>query len=251
MADHTKRRIAAPPGFFEVEAAGLRWLAAAEGARVAAVLDVRADSITLERVSSAAPSQAAAAAFGAALARTHDAGAAAFGIGPAGWTGDGYIGDAPLPLRPTERWGEFYAEQRVLPYAQAAHQAGDLSDAELAVVHRLCDRLRAGEFDDAAPPARIHGDLWSGNVLWSPDGVVLVDPAAHGGHRITDLAMLALFGTPHLATILDAYETASDHLPGNWRELIPLHQVHPLLVHAQLFGGGYGAQATAAAQRHL
>ncbi|MGC3953963.1 MAG: fructosamine kinase family protein [Propionicimonas sp.] len=250
MTDHIKRRTAPPPGFFEVEGAGLRWLAAAGGARIAAVREVRPDSITLERVPSVAPGQSAAADFGAALARTHDAGAAAFGIGPVGWSGDGYIGDAPLPLRPMERWGEFYAEQRMLPYARAAHRAGDLSDAGLAVIHRLCDRLETGEFDDDAPPARLHGDLWSGNVLWSPDGVVLVDPAAHGGHRITDLAMLALFGTPHLATILDAYETASDHLPGNWRELVPLHQVHPLLVHAQLFGGGYGAQATAAAQRY-
>ncbi len=251
MTDHVKRRTAPPPGFFEVEAAGLRWLAAAGGARIARVLDVRPESITLERVPSAVPGKAAAADFGAALARTHDAGATAFGTGPEGWRGDGYIGDAPLPLRPAARWGEFHAEQRVLPYARAAHRAGGLTDAGLAIVQRLCERLKDGDFDDPAPPARIHGDLWSGNVLWSPDGVVLVDPAAHGGHRITDLAMLALFGAPHLATVLGAYEAASDRLPEGWRELIGLHQVHPLLVHAELFGGGYGAQAAAAASGYL
>jgi len=87
-------------------------------------------------------------------------------------------------------------------------------------------------------------------VLWSPVGVVLIDPAAQGGHRITDLAMLALFGAPQLPVILDAYQAASAHLPESWRELIALHQVHPLLVHAQLFGGGYGAQAAAAARRY-
>ena len=251
MTDHVKRRTAPPPGFFEVEAAGLRWLAAAGGARIARVLDVRPGSITLERVHSAVPGKAAAADFGAALARTHDAGATAFGAGPEGWRGDGYIGAVPLPLRPAARWGEFYAEQRVLPYARAAHRASGLTDAGLAIVQRLCERLKDGDFDDPAPPARIHGDLWSGNVLWSPDGVVLIDPAAHGGHRITDLAMLALFGAPHLATVLDAYEAASDRLPERWRELIGLHQVHPLLVHAQLFGGGYGAQAAAAASGYL
>ncbi|MCW5951271.1 MAG: fructosamine kinase family protein [Propionibacteriaceae bacterium] len=251
MAGFVKRRVAAPTGFFGVEAAGLRWLAEAGGARVAAVLDVGTEALTIERIPPATPTQAAAAAFGAALARTHDASAAAFGSGPDGWQGDGYIGDAPLPLRPTERWGGFYADQRVLPYAWAAHRTGALSDAELTTVQQLCERLRAGDFDDDAPPARLHGDLWSGNVLWSPGGVVLIDPAAHGGHRITDLAMLTLFGSPFLATILQAYESASGHLPGHWRELVALHQVHPLLVHAQLFGGGYGSQAAAAAQRYL
>ena len=251
LMTYTKRRAGAPPGFFEVEAAGLRWLAAAGGVRVATVLEVRPDSLTIERVRTDAPTRAAATAFGEALARTHDAGAPAFGAGPEGWAGDGYIGEAPLSLRPMESWGAFYARQRLLPYAGAAHRAGNLSDAELTVVRRLADRLQAGDFDDEALPARIHGDLWSGNVLWSPDGVVLIDPAAHGGHRITDLAMLALFGTPQLAAILAAYDAAGPGLPQDWRRLIPLHQVHPLLVHAHLFGGSYGSQAAAAAQRYL
>lgn len=251
MAGFTKRRSAAPAGFFEVEAAGLRWLAEAGGARTATVLDLVPGVLTIERIPSATPTREAAVAFGSALARTHDAGAPAFGSGPAGWEGDGYIGDAPLPLRPTERWGGFYADQRVLPYARAAHRTGALSDTELTVVQQLCERLRGGDLDDGAAPARLHGDLWSGNVLWSPEGVVLIDPAAHGGHRITDLAMLALFGCPFLETILGAYESASGRLPSHWRELIALHQVHPLLVHAQLFGGGYGSRAAAAARGYL
>lgn len=251
MAGFTKHRAGAPPGFFEVEASGLRWLAAAGGVRVATVLEVGEDTLTIERVAPVTPTPEAAAAFGTALARTHDAGATAFGSGPEGWEGDGYIGDAPLPLRPTERWGAFHADQRVLPYALAAHRAGDLGDTELRIVQQLAARLRAGDFDDGAPPARLHGDLWNGNVLWSSGGVVLIDPAAHGGHRITDLAILALFGAPHLATILESYESASSHLPGHWRRLIALHQVHPLLVHAQLFGGGYGSRAAAVARSYL
>jgi len=82
------------------------------------------------------------------------------------------------------------------------------------------------------------------------DGVVLIDPAAHGGHRLTDLAMLALFSTPHLQRILDAYAEASTWLPDGWRALIGLHQLHPLLVHAELFGGGYRAQALEIAKRY-
>ena len=74
---------------------------------------------------------------------------------------------------------------------------------------------------------------------------------AQGGHRITDLAMLALFGSAELDAILDAYSEASEHLPDDWRRLIALHQVHPLLVHAALFGEGYGRQAVHAAEAAL
>jgi len=242
MQTFRKHRRGAPPGFFGVEAAGLAWLAAPGAVRVAEVLDVGDDFIELERLGGPPATPQAAEDFGRVLAALHDAGAPAFGAGPAGWHGDGFIGEAPLPLRPEPTWGSFYARHRVRPYLHAVRGK---------VFGRLCDRLGAGDFDDAAPPARIHGDLWSGNLLWTPTGAALIDPAAHGGHRITDLAMLSLFGAPHLGRVLAAYAEASDHLPDGWRDLIPLHQVHPLLVHAVLFGGGYVAQAERAASEAL
>ena len=98
--------------------------------------------------------------------------------------------------------------------------------------------------------ARLHGDLWSGNVVWTPGGAVLIDPAAHGGHRESDLAMLALFGLPHLGAVLVGYQSVSP-LANGWQERVELHQLFPLLVHAVLFGGGYGAQAEGAALRYL
>lgn len=237
-----KHRRGAPPGFFRVEAAGLAWLADAGAVRVARVLAVDDDSIELERLPHAPATLQAAEAFGRDLAALHDAGAPAFGAPPAGWDADGYIGDAPLPLRTEATWGTFYARHRIRPYLHAARHP---------VFEALCDRLKAGDFDDAAPPARIHGDLWSGNLLWTPTGAALIDPAAHGGHRITDLAMLALFRAPQLGRVLAAYAEASEHLPDRWRDLVPLHQVHPLLVHAVLFGGGYVAQAERAASEAL
>ena len=98
----------------------------------------------------------------------------------------------------------------------------------------------------AEPPSRIHGDLWSGNVLWSAGGGWLIDPAAHGGHRETDLAMLDLFGLTHLNRVLAAYQEIAP-LADGWRARVPLHQLHPLLVHVCLFGSGYvGATVTAA-----
>lgn len=247
MQIHRKHRRGAPAGFFTVEAAGLRWLDAAGAVRVARVLDVGEDFIAVERLPVATPTPTDADAFGRDLAALHDAGAPAFGSPPDGWHADGYIGDAPLPLRTAPTWGAFYARWRVTPYLAAS----GIDASGRATLDHLCDRLTSGAFDDAAPPARLHGDLWSGNVIWTPAGAALIDPAAHGGHRLSDLAMLALFGAPHLGRILAAYAAASDHLPDGWRDLIPLHQVHPLLVHAVLFGGGYRADAVAAARRAL
>jgi fructosamine-3-kinase len=144
-------------------------------------------------------------------------------------------------------WGGFYAELRLAPYTRSLPAEG------ARVVDLLCARLASDDGDRAGPPepaARLHGDLWSGNVLWAGDGAVVVDPAAHGGHRETDLAMLALFGLPFLERVLAAYDEVFP-LSEGWRERVGLHQLHPLLVHAELFGGGYGRRAVDVARRYL
>ena len=241
MPDPTvrKARADAPPGFFDAEAAGLKWLADAGGARVARVVDVEPFAIVLERIDEARPTPEAARRFGRDLARTHAAGAAAFGAPPDGFAGQLYIGRRPMPSASERHWGAFYARDRVLPFLPIARRAGFLTAEHEAEVRRACDLIASGVFDDDEPPARIHGDLWSGNVLWSPEGVVLIDPAAHGGHRETDLAMLALFGCPHLELVFEGYDEEAP-LRDGWRSRIPLHQLHPLAVHAAGHGASYG-----------
>lgn len=217
---------------------------------VARPLVVRPDGIDVERLDHAAPTTRAAEELGRRLAATHAAGAEHFGSPPADWTGDGFIGPLALPHRPFDSWGDFYATLRVEPYARRSAASGALSPSGLAAVERVCARLRDGQLDDGRPPARLHGDLWSGNVVWTARGAVLVDPAAHGGHAETDLAMLALFGLPHLDRVLAAYDEVAP-LADGWPDRVALHQLHPLLVHAALFGGGYGAQAERAARRYV
>jgi len=251
MPNFIKSRADAPAGFFEAEAAGLTWLAEVpDGAHIARVLAVSPGRIELEEIELANPTAEAADAFGAALARTHAAGAAAFGSPPHGYTGPTFIGRRPLTTARQTRWGRFYARDRVLPYLAAAVEAGSVTGPEERVIREACDRIANGDFDDSEPPARLHGDLWNGNVLWSAEGTVLIDPAAHGGHRETDLAMLALFGCPFLERVLAAYDE-TEPLREGWRERVPVHQLHPLAVHAAGHGRSYGIALTEAAEATL
>lgn len=247
MRTFTKTQANAPADFFAAEAAGLRWLGAAQGARIAKVMNASAGLIELEHIDTATPTADAARTFGAQLAVTHDAGADNFGAPPEGWKGRLYIGRREMPRTESDSWGAFYAPGRVLPFLEPALDNGFLHEDEAALVREACEVIATGVFDDDAPPARIHGDLWSGNVLFSPDGVVLIDPAAHGGHRETDLAMLALFGAPYLEEIFAGYESSGTLTPG-WRERIPVHQLHPLAVHAAGHGRSYGVELARAAR---
>lgn len=247
-----KQNRGAPPGFFAAEAAGLDWLAVEGGARCVRVLAYDAVSLTLPQLGSTAPSVEAAEEFGARLAVTHDAGAPAFGAGPENYAGDGYFGPMSQPLSMSlaahDSWGEFYADERLRPMADLAEPL--LSRAALDAVATVIRRCREGVFDDGDSPARIHGDLWSGNVMWTPEGVVLIDPAAHGGHRETDLAMLALFGCPFRERVVSGYQSVRP-LADGWQGRAGLHQLYPLLAHVVLFGGGYASQIEAVASRLL
>jgi len=232
----------ASPDFFPTEADGLTWLAAAGGAPTPSVLAVDERCLILEWVDAGPPSPAAAEHFGRELAQTHLAGAEQFGSAH-----PGYAGALSMPGGQSADWPEFYATARIEPALRAAVDTGSLATADRSAVTEMLERLPelAGP---AEPPARLHGDLWAGNVLWTTGGRChLIDPAAHGGHRETDLAMLDLFGLSYLEQVIDAYQQVNP-LADGWQARIALHQLHPLLVHTALFGGGYGRQAGSAAR---
>jgi fructosamine-3-kinase len=240
-----KTRPNPPEGFFAAEARGLRWLAEPEVAEVVDVLGVQDDCIVLAWVEPARPTPEAAAEFGRMLARLHASGAEQFGADQ-----DGFIASLPLPNKTALSWPEFFAVRRVLPYLRLASDRNNIetedADAVEGVVRRIVELAGPEE-----PPARLHGDLWSGNIVWSAERhAVLIDPAAYGGHRETDLAMLALFGLPQLPRVLGAY-LEEYPLAEGWEERQPLHQLFPLLVHAALFGGRYGSLAGDAARKLL
>jgi fructosamine-3-kinase len=229
---------------FSAEAAALRWLAAAQAVPVPLILGCDAHCLITEWVDAGAPRPAAASQFGRELAALHRAGSERFG---APWPG--VIAGLELPNEAADSWPEWYLANRVQPYARLARDAGTLTTADVALVESAGERSPALA-GPPEPPSRIHGDCWSGNVLWSGGRGWLIDPAAHGGHRETDLAMLALFGAPYLDRIMDAYQEVAP-LADGWRSRVPLHQLHPLLVHVCLFGEVYSDSALNAARRVL
>ena len=257
------------------EAAGLRWLGAAEkdgGLSCARVASATAHRLVEERIPQGAPTREKARRAGAALARTHAAGAAWYGCPPPGWDGPGYaIGRSLTPVVSdsardgAQSWGAACAEWRVMPHVRTIRDDGLVDAAEARLLTRVADRMAAGDFDSPEPVlvragghacARIHGDLWSGNLLWAQDGTraaatgaALIDPMASGGHAETDLAMLQLFGCAYLDDLLAAYDEASP-LADGWRDRVAIHQLVPVLLHCVLFGGDYVGLALSIACRY-
>jgi len=233
-------------GPFEAEANGLSWLAEADAVPVPEVLAVTGTALVISMIPPGRATPSAAFEFGAGLARLHAAGAADFG---APWPG--VIASLPLDNTPVDKtpadnapadstspdWPRWYASRRLLPYLRLAVDSGALGRSDARLIESVTERI-GSLAGTAEPPSRIHGDCWAGNVLWSGGQGWLIDPAAHGGHRETDLAMLALFGAPELDRILAGYNDTVP-LAAGWRGRIPLHQLHPLLVHACLFGASY------------
>jgi fructosamine-3-kinase len=243
-----KSRAGATPGEYATEAAGLRWLGAVDGGlRVPEVLAAGDAFLALAWIDEGRLDAAGEDELGRGLARVHGAGAPAFGAPPPGAPLAGLrLGAVELPAATGHDWPSFYADHRLAPLLRAAADRGALPDGGAAAIERTIERLPelAGPPE---PPARLHGDLWSGNVLAGAGGrPYLIDPAAHGGHREVDLAMLRLFGAPSRRT-LAAYEEVHPLADGHERR-VALYQLFPLLVHAVLFGGSYGAAAVRAAR---
>lgn len=248
-----KSRPDARPGEYELEAAGLAWLGEPGGGlpvpEVLAVVDEHdVRGLVLGWVDEGRLGGGGEELLGSGLARIHAAGAPRFGALPPG------APDVPLRFGGVELaaaaiaeeapWADHYAS-RIDALRAEAVRFGRIDDSAAAAIAAVVERM-AALVGPEEPPARVHGDLWSGNVLAGADGRPwLIDPAAHGAHREIDLAMLRLFGTVSART-LAAYEEVRPLAPGH-EERVRLWQIQPLLVHAILFGGGYGAAAGSAA----
>jgi len=161
--------------------------------------------------------------------------------GPAqfGWERNNTIGSTPQINTWRDSWADFFAEQRLgYQLRLAKRKGGSFPDTErvvAAVRERLADRQ--------PPPSLLHGDLWSGNAACLVDGEpAIIDPAAYWGDREADLAMTELFGG-FPAAFYRGYDAVWP-LDSGYRERKPLYNLYHVLNHFNLFGGGYGSQAS-------
>jgi len=242
-----KSNVRAPNDMFVAEARGLAWLGDAKALRVPGVLAASgANEVTpflaLELIRPAPRAPNFDELLGRGLAVLHRHGASAFGLDH-----DNYIGRLPQTNTFAATWPEFYRVRRLGPQLKAAVDA-DLAPTRLRRdFERLFARLEA-LCGPAEPPARLHGDLWGGNLLADDRGEpCLIDPAVYGGHREIDLAMMKLFGG-FGPGVFAAYKEAFP-LADGYRERVALYQLYPLMGHVNLFGTGYLPQVEAALAR--
>jgi fructosamine-3-kinase len=248
----------ADPRMFACEAHGLDWLREADAIRIPAVLahspaaasfqngtvQNGTQFLILERIASAPRASDFDEQLGRQLAVLHRFGAATFGFEEAN-----FIGSLPQDNTPCKTWPEFYVRRRLEPQVRAAIDAGHASPRWT----REFERLFAGMAEltgPPEPPARLHGDLWGGNVLADEHGEpCVIDPAVYGGHREVDLAMLRLFGGAG-PRCYAAYHETWPLAPGH-PDRVRLYQLYPLLVHVNLFGGGYVSSVESALRTYV
>ena len=232
-----KCNAAAPLAMFAAEARGLAFLRDARALRVPEVLafsepDQRPSFLLLEFIASSAPRRGFDEQLGQGLAALHRVGAASFGF-----TESNFVGRLAQSNREHSTWAEFYREERL----EAQLRLAIVSGRAQVGLRRSFERLFAvlpELVGESEPPARLHGDLWGGNLhVDEHGGPCLIDPAVYGGHREMDLAMMRLFGG-FGARVFAAYAEAFPLSPGH-AERVALYQLYPLLVHLNSFGGSY------------
>ena len=243
--------------FFRVEAEGLEALATSGSVRVPSVIAASGAGdevawLLLEWIEEGRAGRAGWVRLGRELAALHRGAGLGAPETRFGWSGDNLIGSLPQPNGWSDDWAGFWAERRIRPLARELRDGGAFSAAQTAMVEAVAKRADEllGPAAAADGPSLLHGDLWSGNVLFARDGApVVIDPAVYAGHREVDLAMAHLFGG-FSGAFREAYDDAWPLRPGYPRRRAA-YQLYPLLVHARLFGGGYAASAAGAARAAL
>ncbi|MFH1120191.1 MAG: fructosamine kinase family protein [Bacteroidota bacterium] len=226
------------PGMFAAEDRGLAMLAETGCINVPLVLlhheTVNFAFLLLDFIESGSPVKNYWQIFGNGLAALHRKSNALFGLDY-----DNYIGSLSQCNRQHDSWIEFLVTERFQPQLKMSMDSGILNSRDVRKVTHLCKKL--ADIIPGEPPSLLHGDLWSGNFMTDEKGnPCILDPAIYYGHREMDIAMTKLFGG-FSAEFYQAYQE-SFPMENGWEKRVEFNQLYPLMVHVNLFGGGYVAQ---------
>ena len=152
-----------------------------------------------------------------------------------GFDHNNYIGSLPQYNNVHTTWGEFFVHQRLMPQIELAIDEGKLDHSDLSLFEKFFAKVH--ELFPVEKPSLLHGDLWSGNMLFSNQGPAIYDPAVYFGHREMDIAMTKLFGGFPESFYVSYNEVYP--MEKGWQKRIDYCNLYPLLVHVNLFGGGY------------
>jgi fructosamine-3-kinase len=245
-----KTNASAPASMFPAEARGLEWLREASALRIPEVLAVSSGRegepcfLVLELLTPGQQGRDFDQRLGRGLARLHRFGASGFGF-----ESDNFIGSLPQQNDAHASWSDFFWHERLEPQLELAVASGRASARMRHSFEKLAARL-SQLVGAVEPPSRLHGDLWGGNLHVDQSGApCLIDPAVYGGHREVDLAMMRLFGG-FGEGVFRAYEDEWPLAPGH-AERIGLYQLYPLMVHVNLFGGGYADSVERSLARYV
>lgn len=180
--------------------------------------------------------------LGRGIARLHRKSASAFGF-----YHPNYCGTTLQDNTWSDSWAEFYAQRRIGALVEQIRRVRGMSSGDMKTYEKLIDQIPQ-LLSHSTIPSLIHGDLWSGNYIYSMNGPALIDPACYYADREMELGMMKLFGgfSPR---VWNAYQDEFPLLP-DWQQRIPLYQLYHLLNHYLLFGGSYGWQSLEIAQRY-
>lgn len=234
------------PGMFEAEYKGLLFLAEMSDFAVphpiATGVDNGSQWIVMEHIEGSQPANDFWECFGRKLASMHKRTGDYFGL-----EYNNYLGSLSQNNTAASTWVDFFITRRLEPQVALGAEKGVLQKEHIRYFNQLYGKLQG--YFPIEPPAALHGDLWSGNFLSGPGGVVhLFDPSVYFGHREMDIAMTRMFGQ-FKGAFYSAYHEAYP-LESGWEERIAIANLYPLLAHANLFGGSYIAQVTSALRRH-
>lgn len=237
----------------DAEARSLTGLARLSGLPVPQVLFSNPQMLVMEYIDHGARLAAAGERHAAdLLAELHGVAPTGVGAGHFGYDHSTTIGGLPQPNPWTASWTTFFAEHRLRAMAERAHGAGRLPTSSYERIRLLADRLDEWILEPEAP-SLVHGDVWTGNVLASPDGArvaAFIDPAPAFAHAEVELAFITLFAT-FSSTFFDRYQELRPIAPGFFEVRRHIYNLYPLLVHTRLFGGGYADAVAQTLDRFL